>query len=76
MKLLSKEKDLAKKTRVWIDLENGKAEMLKFDKDVTEEEAYAKMQKVLDRRQIIINERNAKIDEEIAKLQAEKDLLN
>ena len=76
MKILQKEKDLAKKTRVWVETSDGKAEMLKFDKDVTEEEAFAEMQKVLDKRQVIIDERNKEIDEQIAKLTAEKELLN
>lgn len=76
MKILQKEKDLAKKTRVWVEISEGKAEMLKFEKDVTDEKAMEEMQKVLDKRQVIIEERNKEIDEEIAKLTAEKELLN
>ncbi|HBI50270.1 MAG TPA: hypothetical protein DDY21_00250 [Candidatus Moranbacteria bacterium] len=76
MKILQKEKDLADKTRVWIEVAEGKAEMLKFQKDISDEEAMAEMQKVLDRRKVIADERNKEIDAQIAKLQAEKELIN
>ena len=49
--------------------------MLKFEKATTDKEAMAEMAKVLEKRQVVIEERNAKIDEQIAQLEAEK-LLN
>jgi hypothetical protein len=75
MKILQKEKDIAGKFRFWVETSDGKAEMLKFDKNINEEEVFLKMKKILDKREAVINDRISEIDEEIFSLEEEKNLL-
>ena len=76
MKIIQKDKDLANKHRYWVETSEGKARMIKFDKSKTDEEVFTEVQLALDKENEIKQIRQAEIDEEIALLQAERDLLN
>ena len=74
MNILETTKDLAGKTRVVIDTDT-KAIMLKFDKTPTDEEVIKEAEKAVARQEELRAERHTEIDEEIAHLQEEKELL-
>lgn len=68
------EKDMAGKRRVWVDI-GGESLMLKFDKDVSQQEIKDEVNKVLKAREETKLNEIEEIDRQITELQLRKSLL-